>query len=61
MNFAAMDKALLSELGRKGGKAVHEAGTGHKFTREEAREAGRKGGLAMQAKRRKAAEEAGKP
>jgi general stress protein YciG len=51
--FAAMDRKLVSEIARKGGKAAHSAGTAHEFTSEEAREAGRKGGLATHAKRRK--------
>jgi general stress protein YciG len=50
--FAAMDKALVSELATRGGKAAHRAGTAHEFTSEEARVAGRKGGLATHAKRR---------
>jgi general stress protein YciG len=59
--FAAMDRKLVSEIARKGGKAAHSAGTAHEFTSEEARVAGRKGGRATHAKRRKAAEESGKP
>ena len=35
------------------GKAAHTAGTAHEFTSEEAREAGRKGGQATHARRRK--------
>lgn len=50
--FAAMDRALVSEIARKGGKAAHTAGTAHEFTSDEAREAGRKGGRATHAKRR---------
>ncbi len=50
--FAAMDRALVSEIARKGGKAAHSAGTAHEFTTEEAREAGRKGGRATHARRR---------
>ena len=50
--FAAMDRSLVSEIARKGGKAAHTAGTAHEFTAEEAREAGRKGGKATHAKRR---------
>jgi general stress protein YciG len=50
--FAAMDRALVSEIARKGGKAAHTAGTAHEFTAEEAREAGRKGGKATHARRR---------
>ena len=51
--FAAMDPKLVSEISRKGGKAAHSAGTAHEFTSDEARAAGRKGGLATHAKRRK--------
>jgi uncharacterized protein len=51
--FAAMDRKLVSEIARKGGKAAHSAGTAHEFTSDEAREAGRKGGRATHAKRRK--------
>lgn len=34
------------ELARRGGISVHVMGRGHQFTSEEARAAGRKGGLA---------------
>jgi general stress protein YciG len=51
--FAAMDRRLVTEIARKGGKAAHTAGTAHEFTTDEAREAGRKGGRATHAKRRK--------
>jgi general stress protein YciG len=44
--FAGMDPELVRRLARKGGKAAHEQGTAHEFTKEEARVAGRKGGLA---------------
>ena len=44
--FASMDKDKQREIASKGGKAAHEKGTAHKFTSEEAREAGRKGGKA---------------
>ncbi len=54
--FAAMDRKLVSEIARKGGKAAHTAGTAHEFTSDEARAAGRKGGLASHAKRRAQAE-----
>jgi general stress protein YciG len=50
--FAAMDRKIVSEIARKGGKAAHSAGTAHEFTSEEARVAGRKGGRATHAKRR---------
>ena len=41
-----MDRAQVRELASRGGKAAHEKGTAHEFTTEEARVAGRKGGLA---------------
>lgn len=44
--FAAMDRAKVSAIASKGGKAAHAAGTAHQFTSEEAREAGKKGGVA---------------
>ena len=44
--FAAMDRAKVIEIAHKGGVAVHEKGTAHRFTSEEARAAGRKGGRA---------------
>ncbi len=51
-----MDRTRVVEIARKGGKAVHAAGTGHVFTSDEAREAGRKGGRAVHAKLRAEAE-----
>lgn len=39
-----MPKEKQREIARLGGKAAHKAGTAHKWTPEEAREAGRKGG-----------------
>jgi general stress protein YciG len=50
--FAAMDRATVTEIARKGGKAAHSAGTAHEFTSEEARIAGQKGGRATHARRR---------
>lgn len=44
--FAAMDREKQRDIASKGGTAAHKVGTAHKFTSEEAREAGRKGGLA---------------
>jgi len=58
--FAAMDPKLVSEIARKGGKAAHTAGTAHEFTSDEARAAGRKGGMATHAKRRGTTEEGGR-
>ena len=54
--FAAIDRKLLAEIASKGGKAAHSAGTAHEFTSAEAREAGRKGGLATHARRRRPTE-----
>ncbi|MEO8798026.1 MAG: KGG domain-containing protein [Polyangiaceae bacterium] len=50
--FAAMDPKLVSELASRGGKAAQRAGTAHRFNSDEARAAGRKGGMATGAKRR---------
>ena len=49
--FAAMDRSVVRALARKGGVAAHEKGTAHRFSRDEAREAGKKGGLAPHRKR----------
>lgn len=49
--FAAMDPAVHKEICRKGGVAAHQLGKAHEFSSDEAREAGRKGGLAAKAKR----------
>jgi len=43
--FAAMDPQQQRQIASKGGKASHEKGTGHEFTSQEAREAGKKRGL----------------
>ena len=50
--FAAMSPERRAELGRMGGKAVQASGKGHRFTSEEAREAGRKGGTKTAMRRR---------
>jgi general stress protein YciG len=49
--FASMDRSKQREIASKGGKAAHQKGTAHEWTREEAREAGRKGGLTSSRKR----------
>jgi len=49
--FAAMDPKRVSEIASKGGKAAHLAGTAHEFTSDEARNAGKKGGLAPHVRR----------
>ena len=49
--FASMDRAKQREIASKGGKAAHQKGTAHEWTSEEAREAGRKGGMASHRRR----------
>jgi general stress protein YciG len=43
--FSSMDPDKQRKIASRGGKAAHEQGTAHEFTPEEARAAGRKGGL----------------
>src|SRR6186997_3414957 len=50
--FASMDRAKQREIASKGGKAGHQKGTAHEWTSEEARDAGRKGGIASHQRRR---------
>jgi general stress protein YciG len=50
--FASMDRARQREIASKGGKAAHQKGTAHEWTSEEARDAGRKGGIASHQRRR---------
>jgi len=47
-----MDRLRQREIASKGGKAAHQKGTAHEWTTEEARDAGRKGGLASHRRRR---------
>ncbi len=54
--FAAMDLEKQREIASKGGKAAHEKGTAHRFTPEEARQAGRKGGETVSKNREHMAE-----
>lgn len=42
--FAAMSPEKQREIASLGGRMAHEKGTGHEWTSEEARAAGRKGG-----------------
>lgn len=42
--FASMDPEKQRAIASKGGKKAHELGTAHKWTKEEARLAGKKGG-----------------
>jgi general stress protein YciG len=52
-----MDRNKQREIASKGGKAAHQKGTAHEWTSEEAREAGRKGGMASH--RRKQQQQSG--
>jgi uncharacterized protein len=47
--FRSMDRDKQREIASKGGRASHQKGTAHEWTREEARQAGRKGGRAKRA------------
>ena len=42
--FAGMDREEQRKLASKGGVAAHKKGSAHEWTRDQAREAGRKGG-----------------
>ena len=53
--FASMDPDKQRQIASKGGRAAHEKGTAHEWSVAEAREAGRKGGIASH---KKPAEEA---
>jgi general stress protein YciG len=57
--FASMDRAKQREIASKGGKAAHQKGTAHEWTSEEAREAGRKGGMASHRRKLQARESGG--
>lgn len=48
--FAALTPERQREIASLGGKAAHAVGRAHQWTQETAREAGRKGGVAVQAK-----------
>jgi uncharacterized protein len=52
--FAHMDEEKQRQIASKGGRVAHLLGLAHKWTSEEARAAGRKGGLASQAAKRRA-------
>jgi len=45
--FATMSKERQREISRMGGRAAHAQGKAHVFSSEEARIAGRKGGIAV--------------
>lgn len=42
--FGSMSPEKQREIARKGGRAAHQKGTAHEWTKDEARAAGRKGG-----------------
>lgn len=47
--FASMSPEKQREIASLGGKAAHAKGRAHEFTPDEARRAGRKGGLSVSA------------
>ena len=47
MGFATLTPDELRACGSRGGKRAQENGTAHRYTSETAKEAGRKGGLAV--------------
>jgi general stress protein YciG len=49
--FAAMDRDRVKAIASKGGRAAHAAGTAHQFSSDEARVAGKKGGMAPHVRR----------
>ena len=55
--FASMDRMKQREIASKGGKAAHQKGTAHEWTSEEAREAGRKGGMASHRRRNESSDQ----
>lgn len=50
--FASMTPEKQREIAAKGGRAAHAKGVAHEWDSAEAKDAGRKGGLASGAKRR---------
>ncbi len=52
--FASMDRNKQRDIASKGGKAAHQKGSAHEWTSEEAREAGRKGGMASHRRKQQA-------
>lgn len=49
--FAALDEETRRAISAKGGAAAHAQGVAHRFTSDEAKVAGRKGGLRSKAKK----------
>jgi uncharacterized protein len=57
--FAGMDPERQRQISSQGGKAAHQKGTAHEFDSEEAREAGRKGGMVSGGRRRQREQQTG--
>ena len=53
--FAAMSPETQRRIASEGGKASHASGRGHRFSADEARDAGRKGGLVSRRGKKEAA------
>jgi general stress protein YciG len=51
--FASMSPEKQRDIASKGGRAAHQKGTAHEWSSDEAREAGRKGGMASRGGRGK--------
>ena len=51
--FASMSAEKQRDIASKGGRAAHQKGTAHEWSSDEAREAGRKGGMASRGGRGK--------
>lgn len=49
--FALLDRAKRRQIASKGGKTAHAKGVAHEWSSEQARVAGRKGGLAHHQRR----------
>jgi hypothetical protein len=54
--FASMPRERQRLIASLGGRAAHEKGTAHEFSPKEAKEAGRKGGMAVSQNREHMAE-----
>jgi uncharacterized protein len=59
--FAGMDPERQRQISSQGGKAAHQKGTAHEFDSNEAREAGRKGGMVSGGRRRAREQTQGRP
>ena len=57
--FASMSPEKQREIASKGGRAAHQKGTAHEWSSDEARDAGRKGGMASRGGRGKLPSETG--